>query len=171
MRRLIILLLVIILSPTLTAQAKVYQIEMIIFSQPTSPNNKMEEWSTSSIPSDLNFFCASQIRPLPASKFLLKNEQMKLSENPGYLTLLHLAWQQSIINLPTHPMRIEGDRVLGLFRVNVQRYFNISLTLLFDKANGLGSWYVSQECRMRSNQLNYIDFLYYGILIKIIPLT
>nr|WP_235379209.1 peptidoglycan binding protein CsiV [Candidatus Coxiella mudrowiae] len=51
------------------------------------------------------------MKPLPASQFLLKNEQTELNENLGYHTLLHLAWQKSIIHLPTHPMRIEGDWV------------------------------------------------------------
>ncbi|WP_304985140.1 CsiV family protein [Coxiella-like endosymbiont] len=164
-----LILLFITLSPILTAEAKVYQIEMIVFLQPTSQNNGMEEWSTSS-PSDLNFLRAKQIRTLPVSQFLLKNEQTKLNENLRYHTLLHLAWQQSITHLPTRPMRIEGNGIQGLFRVNVQRYFNISLALLFNQPNG-SNWYAIQERRMRSNQLNYLDFVYYGILIKISSLT
>lgn len=38
-----LILLFITLTPILTSEAKVYQIEMIVFLQPTSQNNGMEE--------------------------------------------------------------------------------------------------------------------------------
>lgn len=165
-----LILLFITLNPFVTSEAKIYQIEMIIFSQPTFQNNDLKECLTSTS-LDPNFFYAKKIKPLPTSQFLLKNEQTELDKNLEYQTLLHLAWQQSITHLSTRPIRIEGDKVQGLFRANVQHYFNISISLLFNQSSRSGSWYESQERRMRSNQLNYLDFLYYGVLIKIIPLT
>lgn len=45
--------------------------------------------------------------------------------------------------------------------ISVKRYFSVSLNLLFKKED---------YRRMRSNELNYIDFPSYGVLIKIVPI-
>lgn len=158
-----LLVLIFVINPIPTI-AKIYQIEMIVFSQPTF---QTKERTVFYIPPDINSFRAKAVSLLPTSEFLLNNEQDKLNRNSEFHILLHVAWKQSITHLHTPPVRIEDNGVQVLFRANVQHYFNVSLWLFFNQAP---DWYFHYKRRMRSNQLNYIDCLYYGILLKIVPI-
>ncbi|WP_267256748.1 CsiV family protein [Coxiella endosymbiont of Ornithodoros maritimus] len=163
-----LLLLLTLFFACLQAQAKDYQIEMIIFSHFTAQNKSEEQWSDLD-PGRINFNRARPIYSLPPSQFILKNEQHRLDQNPAYHILLHIAWRQSVVDAPLVRARfIQENNVEGTIRVSVKRYLNVGLNLVFK--NNSNYFYLSQNRRMRSSELNYVDSPFYGVLIKIVPM-
>ena len=162
-----LLLLLILFFSCVQAQAKDYQIELIIFSHFSVQNESEEQWSGLD-PGGINFNGARPIYSLSPSQFILKNEQHRLDQSPAYRTLLHIAWRQLIVDAsPARARLIQDNNVEGIIRVSVQRYLNVALNLVFK--NNSNYFYLSQNRRMRSNELNYVDFPLYGVLIKIVP--
>lgn len=144
--------------------------------------------------SDLHYY-----RLLDPQNFTLAKEQARLNKYIStYHTIMHIAWHQLVFE-PRYAraIHIKGGNIYnndgttipqvnGTIRVSVQHYLNVSLNLTFaasshaisklarnhyfDNArNGLIYFHLLQTRRMRSNELNYIDFPLYGILIKITP--
>jgi len=140
-------------------------------------------------------------RLLTPQDFTLAKEQTRLNKFIStYHTVMHIAWRQQIFE-PRYarPVHIEGGKIYnssrnptsqinGTIRISVQRYLNVSLDLIFAAPasaisklarndyfkrapNNLIYFHLLQTRRMRSNELNYIDFPLYGILIKITPLV
>lgn len=138
---------------------------------------------------------ATDQKAVRETQLLLRQEAMKLQKHAKYKILLHKGWKMTFLN-GTQQLRLfggkayeENDLILHTFEgfVNIQkkRYFTVSLNSLFSMprpesfegslmTNELDSHLVhfhwTQKRRMRSNELNYLDFPLYGILIKIIPL-
>lgn len=148
-------------------QAKNYQIEMIIFSHFTFQNKTEEQWPRLD-PNNFNFkYATNTVSLLHPSQLTLKNEQNQLNQNPTYQTLLHITWRQPVVDARhAQTIHIQGNNVDGTICVSIQRYLNVTLHLLFK--NNFDYFYLSENRRMRSNELNYIDFPVYGVLIKIV---
>lgn len=135
---------------------------------------------------------------LAANEFVLQREQTEFNRNPGYRTLLHAAWQQPFAgaSAPTihvfggHSYDVNGQTqysVNGTVRVNVERYFNVALNLYFavpenmlarydnrnyfHNTNNLVYFHLTETRRMKSHELNYIDYPLFGVLIKIVPVN
>lgn len=138
-------------------------------------------------------------RLLEQQDFTLAKEQTRLNKySATYHTITHIAWRQQVFEpLYAHAVHITGGQVYnkggqitpqvnGTIRVSVKRYFDVNFNLTFaapayaiaklarnnyfDNApNGLVYFHLLQTRRMRSDELNYIDFPLYGILIKITP--
>lgn len=190
-----------------TAQARIYQIELIVFSHLTQQSVSQEQWPMVN-PNDFDLNNALRLKAdnnqsdnytlLPPNQFTLKKEQQALNKKSTYHTLLHVAWRQ-VVYAPrdSRAVSIEGGntynidgktqrQLTGTVRVSIQRYLNVSLNLLFiaptsqlshlannDYFANAGPYvyfHLSQNRRMRSKELNYIDFPLYGVLIKVIPI-
>ncbi len=130
---------------------------------------------------------------LAPNRMMLNREALELEKNPNYQVLMHLAWLQPVyahantIQLTTHslPSNSRTKEINGVMRISVERYFDVHFNLLFavpgsrlsslarnDYFNGANTVYfhLNEMRRMRSNELNYIDYPLYGILIKIKPI-
>lgn len=142
--------------------------------------------------SDLKYY-----RLLTPQDFTLSKEQKRLNQFIStYHTVMHIAWRQQVFEPRyAHAVHILGGQmynsapqVNGTIRISVQRYLNVSLDLMFAApANAISKlarngyfssapsnliyFHLLQTRRMRSNELNYIDFPLYGVLIKITPVT
>lgn len=200
-------LLIFVLISTACAQARVYQIEMIIFSHLTRQSLTQEQWPLLNV-ADFNINRGVTLQTadmvanpsddyvlLPARDYLLKRTQQRLDKQPPYKTIAHLAWRQTVVS-PQDADTIhltEGKtygndqyQLQGNIRISVKRYLNVSFNLLFaeptselttiaDNADTFANqgkltyFHLAQTRRMRSKELNYIDFPLYGILIKITP--
>ncbi len=196
--RVLALLAVAVFAVPLLSQAAVYQIELIIFSHFTSEGVSQEQWPIVN-PSAFSFSNSILLKTisvdgnfslLPPSQFILNEAQSRLDKNPSYHTLMHIAWRQPVYA----PRRATAVRVVGgpvgqvngTVRVSVAHYLNVSFNLLFaaptsqlsrlarnDYFNNAGDtvyFHLSEKRRMRSNELNYVDFPLYGVLIKIVPI-
>ena len=83
-----VLILLVFLGYFANAQAKVYQVEMLIFSYFSTQYLNEERWPFVN-PNDFNFSNAQPIHPLPSSQFVLNWKQEDLNKNSAYQTSLH----------------------------------------------------------------------------------
>ncbi len=157
-----------------------YQIEMIVFSHPTNQNLKSEQWP---LVDKLKLpFSSTELhrdKILPSSQWRLKQVHQQLQKN-HYPILMHLAWQQStteaqkeeIIHLQGGATVSSGKQMDGTLAISLQHYFNLHFNLQFLMPSPSDTPFyanLNQELRMRSNELNYIDHPFYGVIIEIFP--
>lgn len=148
--------LLMILSPISFALTG-YQFELIVFSHITPTAYLSEKWPLINAVT-LDIDKAVAINPLPAEAFLLKNEQVRLSNAPSYQTLLHLAWFESLEQLEkSSTIQLYGGRLFdaqgnildtvtdesatysneqnwemnGTITIDLARYFDLNFKLLF----------------------------------------
>lgn len=160
----------------------------------TSPNVVSLKSPASSPQSDDNY-------QLVARQYLALNEEANLlNRQSGYKVLLHTAWIQKV-NGPKQalPIKIVGGnlynvgsnsqpQINGTITISLRRYFDVQFSLYFAERaqelnalspngyfsnldQGLAYFHLLQTRRMRSNELNYISYPLYGVLIKIIPIN
>src|SRR3990167_7883938 len=154
------------------APVNIYQVELIIFSHLTETALNSEQWPRLQ-GNEINNTNTVSLKPvngsgsyftlLPSHDFQLTQEQKNLHHNPNYHTLLHLAWRQPIYE-PRYSqgVQIHGNTVNGTLKLSVRRYFDLTIDLLFASSDKY--FRLQQSRRMRSNELNYIDFPLYGVL-------
>jgi hypothetical protein len=165
------------------------------FTLPTTPYTSLLPASSMVIAPGASF------NLLPASQFKMTKEQLRLKRNPNYTILLHAAWIQSVpAPGQAKPIYITNQLannatpgtapvdVSGLMTLNVQRFFNAYFNLTFTVPTSTISaltdtsgftniqgnsarFHLLENRRMRSNELNYIDYPLFGILIEIFPVT
>lgn len=181
--------------------AKLYQIDLIVFSHITAAGVNQEQWPLISLPASKfedaislnNTRQDGYYQALPSENFLLKREAYALNSTWGYNVIFHATWQQPVTSDRANPIRINGQNaknlvsVDGLMRLNVNHYFNVHFNLYFavprnllsrlDAGNHIPSgsdpvyFHFSETRRMKSHELNYIDNPLFGVLIKIIPVN
>ncbi|WP_423064108.1 CsiV family protein [Candidiatus Paracoxiella cheracis] len=139
-------------------------------------------------------------RLLAPQDFTLAKQQARLNKYIStYHTIMHIAWRQQVFE-PRYARTVHilggetynnagttTSQVHGTIRVSVERYLNVNLNLTFaapasaisklarndyfnNMSNNLVYFNLRQTRRMRSDELNYIDFPLYGVLIKITPI-
>lgn len=133
---------------------------------------------------------------LPTSQYILNREEELLTQTQRYRILLHTAWCQTFDNSKPQQWRLQGGRSFtinnisqwemdGTISLKIKKYFEIETNLLFTAPLSELTQYVKnsdnfnkddliyfnfkQMCRMRSNELNYMDYPLYGLVIKIVP--
>lgn len=130
---------------------------------------------------------------LPSSYFKLSKIATALRAASAYHLISHISWLEQVPtranNIPTLYMHAHKDdmSINSLIRLYRQRYFEVHFNTTFnlpvaniarpstaiDKIVKDGSvrFLLTQNRRMRSNELNYIDFPYFGVLIEIYPIN
>ncbi len=176
------------------ANAAVYQVEMIIFSHLTQSGVTQEQWQSSNPPPSFsntlslqNTNASGYYQALSPEQFVLKREQSEFNRNPQYRTLLHTAWLQPFAGSTPPAIHLIDNHsaVNGTVRINVNHYFNVALNLYFavpenmlarydnrnyfHHSNNLVYFHLTETRRMKSQELNYIDYPLFGVLIKIVP--
>lgn len=134
-----------------------YQFEVIVFSHITPAAYLSEKWPLIDTVT-LDIDKAVAINPLSPEEFLLNNEQLRLSNDPSYQTLLHLAWFEPLEQLAKpSTVQLYGGRLFnaqgntldtviaesatysneqnwemnGTITVDLGRYFDLNFKLLF----------------------------------------
>lgn len=114
------------------------------------------------------------------------------AQSPRQAVPIHIQGGTSFLPNGDHANGTEStdgiqQQVNGMISLNVQRYFNVAFNLTFSAPlqqiaslskdnyyntldSGLMHFHLLQNRRMRSNELNYIDFPLYGIVMKIFPI-
>jgi len=133
---------------------------------------------------------------LPSTDWKLNRISNRLSKS-GYAIILHDAWVQDFsteFNYPIHLFTPQQESttlttaMTGTITITLNRYYNVAINLLFGEpvanltstisndaleknfhniANGVAYFDLTQNRRMKSDELNYIDHPLYGVLIKI----
>ncbi len=199
--------------------AKIYQVELIVFSHITPQAINSEQWpslenTTTDYKNTINLSSSPNGHPyfslLSPHDFILKNEQRRLNGHPDYHTLLHISWRQPVYaphdsravhiyggqayddrgnallenNNENQPYESQTHwQVNGTVNVSVQHYLDLNVDLVLtapvsqlptlssntNAASNLLHFHLLQSRRMRSDEINYIDFPLYGVLVKIVP--
>src|SRR3990167_1652194 len=156
-----------------------YQVEVIVFSHVTAQALNSEQWPTATSPPFPMRYAAYPT--VPRQTFQLQYEEKRLRHQPGFAVLLHQAWRQPIMSHRTSGVHLLGDSIDGTIAITLQHYFDVDLHLTlalprgqlalltgnnyFDRAIGSMVYFpMFQSRRMRSHQLNYIDFPLAGAL-------
>jgi hypothetical protein len=166
-----------------------YQINVIIFEHITPEALQSETWPAITNMPNLKDAIDPQLLPQEQSQLKIENRRFnrKIAQRENYKVLLNISWQQEIpITYHAEPIHISGDKIDGTITINKDRYFNIKTNLILteptDYLNSIGPGHYAQDNesqnfqmlqtrRMRSNELNYLDYPLFGMLIKIIPLS
>jgi len=173
-------------SAALTLPARMYDVQVVIFSHITPTTLQLQQWPVVS-PN-----VSAQSTPPSGIAYNLQREKNILQKNPQYQILMNANWKESWVgdqSTVTIPINIDKNNqsLNGVMTITLGHYFdvhtNLSLTeptaLLQKMAinNYFSQWnkpnftfQLLQNRRMRSNELNYIEHPLMGMLIKIIPM-
>jgi hypothetical protein len=177
-------------AETNTTNPNLYQVNIIIFEHITQEALNSEMWPTITDLPDLKDSIEPQLLPNENSQLQTENRRFsrKIAQENNYKILANLTWQQEIpVTRHAKPIHISGDKIDGTIAINRDRYFNIKSNLILTEptsflnttnpenypntANNIfTSFQMKQTRRMRSNELNYIDYPLFGMLIKIMPI-
>jgi hypothetical protein len=124
--------------------------------------------------------------------FILNTQASHLMNNPHYKIIAHLAWLQPVSSESTSkipPTYIQASRnpctmdallqlkqdkfiqltLQSVLSINDDAFTNTLKQLKLLDSDGVIRFDVNQSIRMKTNELNYIDSPFVGILIEIIP--
>lgn len=203
------LLFSLLVSSKALAADQWYQIELIIFGQNHSATTVREPIPENTfIPDSLTAVKLSPegvqhlrrgssvaFKMLGDNHFLLKRHYRKISGNPAYTPIMHVAWRQPVgFRKKGFKVKIEGGKVFvtqgqssddantssatnqlreisGLIVVKRSRYFHIATDLMYRHkeaaANGVKVYRMEGSRRMKAGELHYIDHPMFGLLVRI----
>ncbi len=165
--RILFLLLAIALAPSAQA-ARSYAIDMLIF-QRGSPDSGESYWPDSQAEA-VTLNGRADITPLNGGP--LSGAAAKLDRQPGYRTLYHRFWRQSVFApRGSSPIAIHVDRggdarVDGSVSISARHYLHLDVDLTL-RHNGIPVPFKAHQ-RMRSGETYYIDHPLGGIIIRVL---
>ena len=169
------------------APERKYDVQVLIFSRITPKALQSQQWP---VVSDVNSTTTVDEPQHPA--FDLAREKKALQKNPEYTILLDSHWQESwngenaTITIPLSSSNNQS-KLHGSMNITLGHYFDVDTKLLLSEPTPLlqkltpsgffNHWnqpyfnfQLSENRRMRSNELNYLEHPLLGVLIKIIPI-
>ena len=185
--RLAALLLGLLLVPQVSIAATWYTIELVLFTRNTTPAASGEVWSQASGDLDWDSSRSGNYALVPGGSLRLSGIEQALKQAAGLTPVIHTAWQQPAYsrNAAT-PFYLKSDREIapgtplieGMVKVSVSRYLHVDLDLLMRGApagaarlpGGFQTFRFTEQRRMRSGEVHYIDHPLMGMLILITPL-
>lgn len=161
------------------AQAELYTIEMLVFSQNgyhagSQPAHSSPDSAGARSLSAYNGAPLSQFEQLPGASLQLHGDANQLKRN-GYEVLYHTGWLQDVRSGQNPKIRIASPdgRVEGVVRVDRGRYLHFRPDLLLSRsasAERASSQYrMNTPRRMRSREVHYLDHPLFGILVVARP--
>lgn len=121
-------------------------------------------------------------------QFKLNAEVLHISHNPNYRLIGHFSWIQPIISHVIKPTYLQAannqthmDALLSLSKkdyvyVNLKTFFATKISAFQNKTyvnsindSGIVRFDFHKQFKMKTNELDYIDTPYYGILLQISP--
>ena len=164
-----------ILSISINAQARLFDVEILVFERTGAAYLNAEHWSKTLRP-----FNAKNGHPIPkATPFLLKSAAYSLRKN-GFNILTLVRWRTNAVSKNHAPwyQLSDGRKLSGLVRISLKRYlhaeFDLKLKQHTNNSDGFShqqTFYLKAHRKMRSKTLHYIDHPRMGVLIKIMPVT
>ncbi len=162
-----------------TAQAELYTIEMVVFSQNgysagSEPSLAVPDTSAARYLTPYNGSPLSNLEMLPSSSYRLGGDAAQLRRQ-GYEVLYHAGWLQDVRSGNNPDIRISSadGRVDGVVRVDRGHYLHFRPDLLLSRsaaAETAGAQYrMNTPRRMRSKEVHYLDHPLFGILVLATP--
>lgn len=182
------ILLLALLSSTALGNPRSYDIDIVIFSHLTPETLQSENWPMLDNNTIHKFDQNVQLNDIKPT-YQLQHEKNVLQRTPGYSVLysgsLRYTWNSegTSVTIP-----IKNDTLAGNVVVELGHYFNVHTDLLLtkptatlqkiDRRGFFSHWnesqyyfQLSQNSRMRSRELNYLESPLIGVLIKMNPVS
>lgn len=192
MKIILMTMMLLISAPVYAAADKpdLYQINVIVFEHITAQGLQAEQWPAITDMPDLARAVDPELLPPEMSQLKVENRRLhrKIAQQKNYKVLLNISWQQKIpVSKHAKPIHITGNKIDGTITITRDHYFNIQTNLILTEPadyldnigkgnyaanitnNSYKSFQMAETCRMRSNELNYLDHPLFGMLIKIMP--
>jgi len=152
--------------------APIYDIELILFSQPGGSQG--EDWpENADVPNLLlsrGILSSEERQPTVA---LLQKEKIQLAasaytlERKGYHVLLHTAWRQPVHSRSNEDwLLIEKNNLHGMVKMVKGRYLHFYTDLRLVSADTGQPYQIKLHRRMRSDELHYVDHPIVGALVQ-----
>lgn len=163
---------------------RTYDVQILVFSHITANTLSLEQWpviQTPALPNQLN-------NPPQKNAYALQAEKGDLLRNPNYDILFDGSWQTAWQEGSTiqFPVASVDGKLNGVVAITLGHYFNVNTQLFlsepmtelqkintnpyfnqFSQSNF--TFQLSEDRRMRSDELDYFEHPLMGMLIKIIP--
>ena len=169
-RSLTLILLTLLLSLPMTASARtpIYDVEVLLFTQPVT---SAEQWPAYPGMPDMSKAGPMMRKGVTQGKTnRLAGIKKRLAAAPGYRPISHLRWRQSLRNnVVGKPFKVEvsdGDsRITGTISLGRSIFAKIKVDLLLQE--GGRSYRMKGSRRMRRNEVHYLDHPKLGVITTI----
>lgn len=165
-------------SPMALAEAQVYDVEVVVFSNHNSGDDG-ERWPTTvrDDNSTRGFVAEGQYSELPASSYHLNGIAYALRQSRGYSVLLHTAWRQPAYdnrNAIAYPVDAgvgnSANRLAGSIKLVRERYLHLDVDLLLSNAAAAPVYELREKRRIKkSRTVHYFDHPRFGMIATITP--
>ena len=186
----LVMVLAMLGSPAVVAQDRVYDVEVIVFSNQASSDDG-ERWPTT-IRDDFHaqeFITEGQFTELPESTYQLNGIAYGLKQSRGYKVLLHTAWRlpardaRNAISFPVDTaVPALGKNLMGDIKLIRERYLHLDVDLILAAANastaasytgestGSPVYELREKRRIKkSGTVHYFDHPRFGLIATITP--
>ncbi|MFP5350428.1 MAG: CsiV family protein [Gammaproteobacteria bacterium] len=179
-----LLLLSLVAAGTATAAAptapSAYEVEVIVFENRLPDLDGNEQWGAGPVTAQ-EATDAIVIGGTPTGSDLA-SVAAALQSDPRYRLLSHRRWVQTADNRPASSpvlLRTENREIDGYVRFYMSRFLHVEVNLAFQpQAAALGGvdpaptpYRLSEQRRVRSQELHYFDHPKFGALVRVIPAT
>lgn len=184
------MVLAVLTSPEGAAEERVYDVEVIVFSNHTSGDDG-EHWPTT-IRDDFytrEYATMGEYTELPESTYQLNGIAYGLKQSRGYKVLLHKAWRlpardaSSAISFPVDTAVASlGKQLTGNIRLIRERYLHLDVDLILaaantsttasynDESTGSPVYELREKRRIKkSGTVHYFDHPRFGLIATITP--
>ncbi len=174
-RDLISLLIAIFLSSNISANEKLYTIELIIFTQ-DMPNSEVFDQVESKIVWPRRLAEISDYPVATDENIGLLSSYQDIGKSNNYQPLMYVAWTQSVkSNRFSKAVRITNSEgtIDGYFRMQRGHYVHMQADIEFSPELYEESviYRLNEKRRFKLNETHYLDHPKFGILAKISPIT
>ena len=184
-----LLLLFCLMPRALLAEPRLYDVEVIIFSNPTGmADGELMDRPAPDAARASGIFPKGRFTELSPAFYGMDAIRSTLSAAPGYSVLFHRAWRQlaneraDAVDYPVHSLAENGrDSVEGTITLIRERYLHLDMDLLLmtresntpvlysDEPGSVPAFRLSERRRIRSSELHYFDHPRFGVIARVTP--
>lgn len=164
-------------APPSTTSAN-YEIEVLVFETRLPEFEGSELWTRTGQPTDPSAITVESAPP--SADFSATMNSMRTDGR--YRVLLHKRWTQSAESKSTGPavqLTTPENDVTGTIKFYLARFLHVELNVLYQPQTGaIGGaenaatgYLISEQRRVKSNDLNYFDHPKFGVLLRVSPVA
>lgn len=180
-------LLALLATPLAAAEPRLYDVEVIIFTQNGSGGDSEVAAATGAPAQPRGTFPPGEFTELSSGSYRLNNVRGGLSAARGYHVLFHRAWRQpgfdgaNAVDYPVHTQAGNGrDSVDGTITLSRERFLHLDVDLRMATGgdasasypDGTGSrpaYRMVEKRRIRSSETHYFDHPRFGVIARVTP--
>jgi hypothetical protein len=155
-----------------------YEVEVLVFETQLPDLEGSELWTKAPKPVDATAITAEQLAPTNDFNSMLT----ALHADNRFRVLLHMRWAQTAeakSNGPPMQLATANDELSGTLKFYLSRFLHLELNVSLQPQTNAGvpvgenapSYSISEQRRVKSNELNYFDHPKFGVLVRVSPVS